>query len=216
MKKRLSSFIGLLILLLSLSLSLVGCGSDESVKGVSISAYCNNIEYDSAKNRSDVWMDFTVRNNNSNCCIEQFVYCVRFYDVNNNLLEARERNYTSPLEAGETVSFELLFSEGHIGNIDGIYGNVAYVSVVPVSMELGAATPDDDKPVFTDTSTWGIGAWIWVIIAGIFAFGGVFDIICAVVEFVDWGDIDSEEGWGMLIGGIICIVLTVVILVLLF
>ena len=210
MKKRIFSSLLLVMMLFALTLGMVGCGKDE-ISGITLSVYNTDISYNAENKTSAINFSLSVTNQNGDSKVNRYTYVVYCYDYYGNTV------------ASQTFTRDYGINPHVTTYIDNMtftaYGaEVTSIRAVPVSMQLGAADGDSssDGPVFTDVSTWGPGAWFWVIIAAIFALSAVGNIIGGIAEFVDWGDIDSEEGWGMLIGGIISGAITVIILVLLF
>lgn len=211
MKKRIFASLLLVMMLLSSLFCMVSCGDDE-IRGITLSVYDSGINYDPESNRSNIQATASVTNQNGDRMVNRFTYKVYCYDAYGNVMAVREGSY-------ENTIYPHVTTQLYVNDVS-VSGEVSRISIVPASMVLGenaeSATSEEDGPVFTKISTWGFGAWFWVIVAAIFIFSAIGNIIGSITEFYDWGDIDSEEGWGMLIGGIVSAAIAITILVILF
>ena len=195
MKKRIFACFTLALFAAMLLLSFTACGNDKGIDGVSLSAYLNNVEYDTDSNYSYVSVGIDAYNRNSECDVASFRYKLIFTDVSGRVLAERQLSHNSTLSANSSYYITADFDTSY-GDSSAIPGEVYSVRVVPVTMELEDA----------DTG-WGFWHWaglVGAIFFGLGAIGGIFMIL-------DYDD----EGWGALIGcGIISIILIILITVL--
>ena len=196
MKKRIFACFTLALFAVMTLLSFTACGNDKGIDGVSLSAYLNNVEYNTDSNYSYVSVGIDAYNRNEECAVASFRYKLLFMDINNRVIAERQLTYDYEIAANGSNYFSVEFGETFAGAQSVITGEVYSVRVAPVTMELEDA----------DTG-WGFWHWaglVGAIFFGLGAIGGIFMIL-------DYDD----EGWGALIGcGIISIILIILITVL--
>ena len=208
MKKRIFASVLLVMMLVSLMFTMLSCGDDE-IRGISIVVYDSAVNYDPDNNTTYIQISLSATNQNSTRVVERFTYNIYGYDAYGSVISVREHTFESTVYPGVTTYLNVPDYTVH--------GEVVRVWAAPSNMRLGGEAEGDeydtDGPVFTDVSTWGPGAWFWVIVAAVFALGVIGNIVAAVVAFNDW---DYEEAWGNVGGAVINAVIAIVILVILF
>lgn len=192
MKKRVLSLILLSLLCITFVLSLASCGKDKGIEGVEINAHKNSSTYNAMTQLYDVSVSVNMQNSNPDAAVCGFDYRIDFYDGNGARIASRtfEYNYTLDKEHSDSLVVKL---EGS----NGLMSDVAYVSAVPVSMELENV----------NDGSWGFWHWFGL---GVVIILGLLFVACV------FGCVSSEEYIGIFGGAIIFALPAIIILFLIF
>ena len=186
MNKRKLSVMFLIFYIAVMVLSLVGCGEDEAVRGISVDRVVSDRSYNDVTNLTSLTLEVFATNNNGSHAITSYKYRVIFRDCAGNTLSSREYTQYDGLTPGNTDSFTYSYQEA---NGTAVRGEVVSVEIVPVQMTL--SNEEVDSSGSKESPKWGFWAWFWVIVSGILVF--LFITCCIGAE----GDSDA------IIGGVV-------------